>query len=140
MLKNVFTIGKRKGVGRVKPWHLKPLADQDGFNYTELLSIHMNQQLLERSGSEDLQTIPIPVGRECTSYVQGSARRGNEQLFVQDDGTLYADFQLPDAVEIKRWVMSCGPREKALGPANLIEDIQSELAAMFLSDARETVQ
>ena len=47
VLQTVFNVTERTGDGGVKRWQMTPLAEQVGFNYTELLSIHMSQQLLE---------------------------------------------------------------------------------------------
>ena len=47
VLATVFEITSAVGEGRIKRWKMKPLAEQLGFNYTELLSIHMSQQFME---------------------------------------------------------------------------------------------
>jgi predicted DNA-binding transcriptional regulator YafY len=254
VLQNVFDIKERTGDSGVKRWRMKPLADQVGFNYTELLAIHMSQQFMEplagtpfwegnrivlrkvkgaigdnavryieklsaglhattvgasdytqrgemidqlmvaiedrkvtlivyqsmqateaveqevyplgmvhhrgslyliawssrreevryfkldrvesvdiqnlqyqvppnfdlqewlsksfgvwRSGSEDLQTIRIHFARPAARYVQESTWHESQQLFPQEDGTVIAEFELPDTQEIKRWIMSFGP-------------------------------
>ncbi|GAB5439881.1 MAG: hypothetical protein Fues2KO_02300 [Fuerstiella sp.] len=43
---------------------------------------------------------------------------------------MIAQFLLPDTTEIQSWIMSFGPRAKALEPQSLINDIATDLTAM----------
>jgi predicted DNA-binding transcriptional regulator YafY len=83
-----------------------------------------------RSNSTELQTIRIHFTREVARYVQESRWHGSQQLSVQKDGSLIAEFRLTDTQEIKRWIMSFGPNAVVLEPRELVEDIQRDLAAM----------
>jgi predicted DNA-binding transcriptional regulator YafY len=285
VLQNVFDIKERTGDSGVKRWRMKPLADQVGFNYTELLAIHMSQQFMEplagtpfwegnrsvlrkvkgaigdnavryieklsaglhattvgasdytqrgemidqlmvaiedrkvtlivyqsmqateaveqevyplgmvhhrgslyliawssrreevryfkldrvesvdiqnlqyqvppnfdlqewlsksfgvwRSGSDDLQTIRIHFARSAARYVQESTWHESQQLFPQEDGTVIAEFELPDTQEIKRWIMSFGPNATALEPKGLVDEIHDDLAAMAEAYAARTIR
>ena len=50
--------------------------------------------------------------------------RIEEQLTPPSDGSLIAEFRLPDTQEIKRWIMSFGPNAKVLEPQELVGGIQ----------------
>ena len=67
-----------------------------------------------RSNSTELQTIRIHFPREVARYVQESRWHGSQQLSVQKDGSLIAEFRLTDTQEIKRWIMSFGPNAVVL--------------------------
>jgi predicted DNA-binding transcriptional regulator YafY len=276
VLQNVFDIKERTGDSGVKRWRMKPLADQVGFNYTDLLSIHMSQQFMEplagtpfwegnrnvlrkvkgaigdnavryieklsaglhtttvgasdytqrgqmidqlmvaiedrkvtlivyqsmqateaveqevyplgmvhhrgslyliawssrreevrnfkldrmesvdiqnlqyqvpadfnlqawlsksfgvwRSGSDDLQTIRIHFARSAARYVQESIWHESQQLFAQDDGSVIAEFQLPDIEEILKWILSFGRNATVLEPPALVERINEEVQQMI---------
>lgn len=276
VLQNVFAINERTGDGGVKRWHMKPLADQLGFNYTELLSIHMSQQFLEplagtpfwegnrsvlrkikgslgdnavryieklsaglqstsigasdysergqmidnlviaiedrkvtlmvyrsmqatepveqeiyplgmvhhrgslyliawsarreevrnfkvdrmenvdmqnlqyqvpadfdvqewlsksfgvwRSGEDNLQTIRVHFAKSAARYVQESTWHSSQRLFPQEDGTLIAEFKLPDIEEILKWILSFGSNATALEPPSLVERINEEVQEML---------
>ncbi len=276
VLQTVFAINERTGDGGVKRWHMKPLADQLQFNYTELLSIHMSQQLLEplagtpfwqgnrsvlrkikgsigdsavryiekltaglqstsmgasdysergelidnlvmaiedrkvtliiyrsmqatepveqevyplgmvhhrgslyliawssrreevrnfkvdriesvdiqnlqyqvptdfdlqewlsksfgvwRSGEEHLQTIRVHFTKSAARYVQESTWHESQQLYPQTDGTVIAEFQLPDIEEILKWILSFGSNATALEPPALVERINDEVQEML---------
>ena len=55
-----------------------------------------------RSGSTELQTIRIHFARDVARYVQESRWHGSQKLTPQPDGSLIAEFRLPDTQEIKR--------------------------------------
>jgi predicted DNA-binding transcriptional regulator YafY len=84
-----------------------------------------------RSGSTELQTIRIHFGRDVARYVQESRWHVSQKLVPQPDGSLIAEFSLPDTQEIKRWIMSFGPNAKVLEPAELVESIQQDLNQML---------
>lgn len=92
-----------------------------------------------RSNSTELQTIRIHFTREVARYVQESRWHGSQQLSVQKDGSLIAEFRLTDTQEIKRWIMSFGPNAKVLEPQQLVEDIQRDLASMTAAYAGRSV-
>lgn len=92
-----------------------------------------------RSNSTELQTIRIHFTREVARYVQESRWHGSQQLSVQKDGSLIAEFRLTDTQEIKRWIMSFGPNATVLEPQQLVEDIQRDLAAMTAAYASRSV-
>jgi proteasome accessory factor B len=83
-----------------------------------------------RSNSTELQTIRIHFAREVARYVQESRWHGSQQLSVQKDGSLIAEFCLTDTQEIKRWIMSFGPNATVLEPKALVEEIRAELLEM----------
>jgi len=84
-----------------------------------------------RSGSTELQTIRIHFTRDVARYVQESRWHGSQKLTTQPDGSLIAEFSLPDTQEIKRWIMSFGPNAKVLGPEALVEEIANDLQRML---------
>ncbi len=84
-----------------------------------------------RSGSTELQTIRIHFARDVARYVQESKWHGSQQLTPQPDGSLIAEFQLPDTQEIKRWIMSFGPNATVLEPQALVEEITNDLRRML---------
>lgn len=78
VLQNVFDITEQTGDGGVKRWRMKPLADQVGFNYTELLSIHVSQRFMEPlagtpfwEGSRSvLRKIKGAIGENSVRYIE----------------------------------------------------------------------
>ena len=86
-----------------------------------------------RSGSTELQTIRIHFTRDVARYVQESRWHGSQKLTTQPDGSLIAEFSLPDTQEIKRWIMSFGPNAMVLGPQELVDEVSSELQRMLSS-------
>ena len=84
-----------------------------------------------RSGSTELQTIRIHFARDVARYVQESRWHGSQKLMPQPDGSLIAEFSLPDTQEIKRWIMSFGPNAAVLEPMELVETIQQDLQKML---------
>ncbi len=83
-----------------------------------------------RSGNEELQTIRVHFGRDVARYVAESNWHPSQNLEPQKDGSLIAEFQLPDTSEIKRWIMSFGAGATVLGPESLIEEINEDLTKL----------
>ncbi|MEQ9410327.1 MAG: WYL domain-containing transcriptional regulator [Fuerstiella sp.] len=83
-----------------------------------------------RSGSEHLQKIRVHFCRDAARYVQESTWHESQQFEAQPDGSVIAEFQLPDLQEIKRWIMSFGPGARVLEPPELIDEIAADLTAM----------
>lgn len=88
-----------------------------------------------RSGSEDLQTIRIQFTHSAARYIQESTWHETQQLFPQPDGTMIAEFHLPDIEEILKWILSFGSNATALEPPALIERINEEVQQMLRSYA-----
>lgn len=84
-----------------------------------------------RSGRTTLQTIRVRFTRAAARYVQESRWHHSQQLKPQKDGSLIAEFRLPDIAEIKHWILSFGPRATVLEPAELVEEIQQDLQTML---------
>lgn len=84
-----------------------------------------------RSGSTELQTIRIHFTRDVARYVQESRWHGSQKLTPQPDGSLIAEFSLPDTQEIKRWIMSFRANATVLEPQELVEAIQQDLQNML---------
>ena len=84
-----------------------------------------------RSGSTELQTILIHFARDVARYVQESRWHGSQKLTPQPDGSLIAEFRLPDTQEIKRWIMSFGVNATVLEPHELVEEIGTDLNIMM---------
>ena len=76
-----------------------------------------------RSGNEELQTIRVQFSRDVARYVAESNWHPSQTLEPQSDGSLIAEFQLPDTSEIKRWIMSFGVGAKVLEPQSLADEI-----------------
>ena len=93
-----------------------------------------------RSGSDDLQTIRIHFSRETARYVQESTWHESQQFEPQPDGSVIAEFQLPDTTEIKRWIMSFGPGATVLKPESLVDEIADDVAAMNIAYASNRKQ
>ena len=83
-----------------------------------------------RSGREDLQTIRIHFARSAARYVQESTWHESQQLFPQSDGSVIAEFQLPDIEEILKWILSFGSSATALEPPELVVKINTEVQLM----------
>jgi predicted DNA-binding transcriptional regulator YafY len=93
-----------------------------------------------RTGRTALQTIRIHFSRDSARYVQESRWHHSQQLTLQKDGSLIAEFRLPDTTEIKTWIMSFGPRATVLEPAELVTEIEQDLNQMLAGyDARKEV-
>ena len=84
-----------------------------------------------RSGSTELQTIRIHFARDVARYVQESKWHGSQKLTPQPDGSLIAEFRLPDTQEIKRWIMSFGLNATVLEPQELVQEISNDLNIMM---------
>lgn len=93
-----------------------------------------------RTGGEDQQTIRIRFARPAARYVQESTWHETQQLFPEPDGSIIAEFRLPDTQEIKRWIMSFGPSAQVLQPKALVEEIQEELKVMQEAYAEGPIQ
>ncbi|MCA9085710.1 MAG: transcriptional regulator [Planctomycetaceae bacterium] len=93
-----------------------------------------------QSGSGQLQTIRIRFARDVARYVKESRWHKSQKLSQQKDGSLIAEFRLSDTQEIKRWIMSFGPNATALEPAELVEEISADLAAMQQAYEKEAAQ
>ncbi len=79
----------------------------------------------------ELQTIRIHFARDVARYVQESRWHGSQKLTSQQDGSLIAEFSLPDTQEIKRWIMSFGVNATVLEPQELVEEISNDLRKML---------
>ena len=80
-----------------------------------------------RSGRQPLQTIRVHFNRHAARYVAESNWHPSQKLSPQKNGSLIAEFELPDTLEIKRWIMSFGPAATILAPPALVEEIRSDL-------------
>jgi predicted DNA-binding transcriptional regulator YafY len=85
-----------------------------------------------RSGNEELQTIRVHFSRDAARYVAESNWHPSQKLEPQKDGSLIAEFQLPDTLEIKRWIMSFGVGAKVLEPESLVKEINEDLTKIAL--------
>lgn len=84
-----------------------------------------------RSGNENLQTIRIHFAKESARYVQESTWHESQRFEPQPDGTVIAEFQLPDIEEILKWILSFGSNATALEPPALVERINNEVQEML---------
>lgn len=85
-----------------------------------------------RSGREDLQVIRVRFAPQSARYVLESKWHESQTFESQPDGSVVAEFHLPDTTEIKRWIMSFGPNAEVLGPEGLQKDIIADLREMIL--------
>jgi hypothetical protein len=100
VLQNVFDITERTLAGGIKRWQMKPLSEQLGFNYTELLSIHMSQQFLKPLGM---------VHHKGSLYlIAWSARREEVRNFKVDRMESVAmqnlQYQVPIEFDLQEWL------------------------------------
>lgn len=84
-----------------------------------------------RSGEDDSQLIRVQFKKSAARYVQESTWHSTQRLYPQPDGTLIAEFQLPDIEEILKWVLSFGSNATALEPSALVERISEEVQQML---------
>ena len=84
-----------------------------------------------RSGSEDLQTTRIHFSRSTAKYIQESTWHESQPLFPQPDGTVIAEFELPDNEEILNWFLSFGSNATVLKPTALVERISEKVQRML---------
>ncbi len=66
---------------------------------------------------------------EVARYVSESMWHPSQELTVQKDGSLVAEFRLDGTREIKSWVLSFGRHAEVLGPAELRGEMAEELTA-----------
>jgi predicted DNA-binding transcriptional regulator YafY len=78
-----------------------------------------------------LQKIRVHFNRDVARYVQESRWHGSQKLIPHKDGSLIAEFELPDTQEIKRWIISFGPAATVLAPDELAEEIRDDLTQML---------
>ena len=74
--------------------------------------------------------IRIRFAKPVVRYVQESRWHSSQQLTLQPDGSLLAEFQLDHTEEIKRWVLSFGRNAVVEEPVDLRREIVEELEAM----------
>ena len=63
-------------------------------------------------------------------YVEESKWHASQELAEQKDGGVIAEFDLDDAEEIKRWILSFGKHAEVLAPKSLRSDVLKELKAL----------
>lgn len=100
------------------------------------LKAHMAKSFGVFEGHEDV-VVRIRFCPEVARYVRESNWHESQKLIPQENGCLVAEFRLSATDEIKRWVMSFGPRAEVLMPGRLRREIVSELKEMLSSYGRD---
>ena len=54
----------------------------------------------------------------------------SQQMLVQPDGSVIAEFRLSTFVELKSWILSWGKNAEALEPTELVDELRAEAAAL----------
>ncbi len=72
-------------------------------------------------------TVRVRFSPTAGRYVQEKRWHDTQQLHLQPDGSLIAEFQLSSTVELKSWILSFGEDAEILSPQDLREKVKKEL-------------
>lgn len=75
----------------------------------------------------DCRTIHVRFDKRVARYVREHRWHDSQQLTVQPDGSLQAEFSLAETEEFKRWIFSFGMHAEVLEPISLRTEIGNEL-------------
>lgn len=74
--------------------------------------------------------VQVRFAAAVARYVQEKTWHASQQLHVQADGRLLAEFRLSTTEEIKHWLLSFGAQVEVLEPAALVAEFRQEIAAL----------
>lgn len=127
MRRNAIRTYKVDRIEQVEPTKRKSPIEDD-FSLEEWLSGSFG---VYRSNATEWQNIKVRFSRETSRYVRESQWHHSQQLTLQPDMSVIAEFRVIDTAEIKRWIMSFGPDAVVLEPVSLIEEIEVDLNTML---------
>lgn len=76
------------------------------------------------------QHFVIRFSHEVARYVSEATWHPSQKLTAQKDGSLLAEFDLPDHQEIGRWIRSFGSAATVIEPQALVEEIRADIKQM----------
>lgn len=95
-----------------------------GFNLQDWMSASFG---VYRS-DKPLQHFVVRFSHDVARYVSESTWHPSQKLTAQADGSLLAEFELPDHQEIGRWIRSFGSSALVLEPPALVAEIRADIA------------
>ena len=90
------------------------------------LRAHMAKSFGIYGGHEDI-VVKIRFCPEVARYIGESRWHESQKLNRQSDGSVVAEFRLSATEEIKKWVLSFGPRAEVLEPRRLRREVAADL-------------
>ena len=94
------------------------------------LARHVEQSFGILHGEGPARRVRILFDNEVALYVSEKSFHPSQQLTKQSDGRMIAEFEVGDLRELKAWVLSFGRHAQVLEPAELVEEMRGELAAL----------
>ena len=77
-----------------------------------------------------VQRIKVRFAKRVARYVTEHRWHETEEIVVQDDGSVLAEFELATTEEFKRWLLSFGMHTDVLEPESLRQEMQEEIEGM----------
>lgn len=82
-------------------------------------------------GSGRLVRVRVCFASAVARYVEEARWHASQQLSVQDDGRLIAEFELDSTEEIKKWLLSFGANAEVLAPDELRHEMRAEIERLL---------
>jgi predicted DNA-binding transcriptional regulator YafY len=71
-------------------------------------------------------TVELLFDREISAYALDRQWHSTQTALQREDGSVYVKFTTTQMPEVLRWVLGQGHTVKALGPAELVEQVKAE--------------
>jgi proteasome accessory factor B len=131
---SLYLVGKAPQDGELRHWKLDrmqaaevttfPFHRPEDFDLQE----HLRGSFGVFQGDDDGDiTVTVRFSPTVARYVQESQWHASQQLTLQNDGSLLAEFQLSTTEEIKRWILSFGQHAVVLEPKKLRDEVLGEI-------------
>lgn len=134
---SLYLVGRAVQDGTIRHWKLDrmtgaevtpvPFQRPKDFDLAEHLKGSFG--VFHVDGDEEL-TVRVRFSVAVARYVQEGHWHPSQELAVQKDGSVIAEFQLSNTEEIKRWLLSFGRHAEVLEPEELRRSLADEMEAM----------
>ncbi|MBW3600763.1 MAG: WYL domain-containing protein [Planctomycetes bacterium] len=95
------------------------------------LADHFANSFAVWDGKEHPTVVKIRFSPEAARYVREKRWHASQQLTLQRDGSLLAEFRLTSTVEVKSWVLGFGSDAEVLAPPELRAEVRQELESLL---------
>ena len=132
---SLYLIGWAPDHDEIRHWKVDRIEDAEAtqvhFNRPEDFDLHehLAKSFGVYHGDGDVH-VKVRFSPAVARYVEESNWHASQELTRQKDGSVVAEFDLDDAEEIKRWILSFGKHAVVLRPDELRQEIVEELAAL----------
>lgn len=131
---SLYLVGKAPQDGELRHWKLDRMqaAEVTTFPFQRPRDFDLQEHLrgsfgvFQGDGDGDI-TVTVRFSPTVARYVQESQWHASQQLTLQKDGSLLAEFQLSTTEEIKRWILSFGRHAVVEEPEGLRCEMEEEL-------------